>query len=154
MNQRLNLALGALTAPLMLSAIYMVFMFAPTEADQGIVQRIFYFHVPCAWVAFAAFGLVAICGIFYLWLEQDMAAARLKSIEEQWGQGNTIDLLSPSVAGDDELRRHVGRLERSSASPGAAQTTTSVGPSTTGLPGRYRPGAWVVPRMSPQRSCS
>jgi len=24
--------------------------------------------VPCAWVAFAAFGLVAIAGIFYLWL--------------------------------------------------------------------------------------
>src|SRR3984957_14559552 len=68
MNNRLNLALGTLTALLMFTAIYMVFVFVPTEADQGIVQRIFYFHVPCAWVAFAAFGLVAISGIFYLWL--------------------------------------------------------------------------------------
>jgi heme exporter protein C len=72
MNNRLNLALGTLTALLMFAAIYMVFVYVPTEADQGIVQRIFYFHVPCAWVAFAAFGLVAICGIFYLWLEQDI----------------------------------------------------------------------------------
>ena len=72
MNNRLNLALGTLTALLMFTAIYMVFVYVPTEADQGIVQRIFYFHVPCAWVAFAAFGLVAISGIFYLWLGQDI----------------------------------------------------------------------------------
>src|ERR1700680_623960 len=72
MNKRLPLSLGILTALLMVTAIYMVFVFVPTEADQGIVQRIFYFHVPCAWVAFAAFGLVAICGIFYLWLGQDI----------------------------------------------------------------------------------
>src|SRR5215470_15630788 len=68
MNQRLHavLALSALVA--MLVALYMVFVWVPTEADQGIVQRIFYFHVPCAWVAFASFGLVAIAGIFYLWM--------------------------------------------------------------------------------------
>src|ERR1700722_18403454 len=72
MSKRLNLTLGTLTALLMVTAIYMVFVYVPTEADQGNVQRIFYFHVPCAWVAFAAFGLVAICGIFYLWLGQDI----------------------------------------------------------------------------------
>ena len=68
MNRRLysGLGLSALTA--MLVALYMVFVWVPTEADQGIVQRIFYFHVPCAWVAFASFGLVAIAGIFYLWM--------------------------------------------------------------------------------------
>jgi heme exporter protein C len=56
----------------MLAAIYMVFLYVPTEAEQGIVQRIFYFHVPCAWVAFVSFGLVAVCGIFYLWLGQQV----------------------------------------------------------------------------------
>src|SRR5271167_3004632 len=60
--------LGWLTLALMLTALFMVFAWVPTEADQGIVQRIFYFHVACAWVAFAAFAIVAICGIFYLWL--------------------------------------------------------------------------------------
>lgn len=72
MNRRINLWLGLPTGLLMLASIYMVFAYVPTEADQGIVQRIFYFHVPCAWVAFAAFGLVAICGVFYLWLGQQI----------------------------------------------------------------------------------
>ncbi|HUA34881.1 MAG TPA: cytochrome c biogenesis protein CcsA [Candidatus Binataceae bacterium] len=60
--------LGWLSLASMLIAIVMVFDYVPTEADQGIVQRIFYFHVPCAWVAFAAFGIVAIASVFYLWL--------------------------------------------------------------------------------------
>jgi heme exporter protein C len=72
MNRRINLWLGLPAGLLMLTSIYMVFAWVPTEAEQGIVQRIFYFHVPCAWVAFAAFGLVAICGIFYLWLGQQV----------------------------------------------------------------------------------
>lgn len=64
--------MGLLTLALMIAALFMVFVYVPTEADQGIVQRIFYFHVPCAWVAFAAFALVAIAGIFYLWLGQQI----------------------------------------------------------------------------------
>jgi len=72
MNRRINLWLGLPAGLLMFTSIYMVFAWVPTEADQGIVQRIFYFHVPCAWVAFAAFGLVAICSIFYLWLGQQV----------------------------------------------------------------------------------
>jgi heme exporter protein C len=63
---------GLITLVLMLSALFMVFAWVPTEAEQGIVQRIFYFHVACAWVSFAAFGLVAICGIFYLWLGNEI----------------------------------------------------------------------------------
>jgi heme exporter protein C len=72
MSRRATDSLGILTVVLMLAALFMVFVYVPTEAEQGIVQRIFYFHVPCAWVAFAAFGLVAISGIFYLWLGQQV----------------------------------------------------------------------------------
>jgi heme exporter protein C len=68
----IRLWLGIATLVLMLAALYMVFVYVPTEATQGIVQRIFYFHVPCAWVAFVAFGLVAIAGAFYLWLGQQV----------------------------------------------------------------------------------
>jgi heme exporter protein C len=64
--------LGPASLVLMLASLYMVFVYVPTEADEGIVQRIFYFHVPCAWTAFAAFALVAIAGAFYLWLGQQL----------------------------------------------------------------------------------
>ncbi len=60
--------LGAATLGLMVAALFMVFVYAPAEAAQGDVQRIFYFHVPLAWVAFAAFAITAVAGLFYLWL--------------------------------------------------------------------------------------
>ena len=47
---------------------WMVFFWVPTEAAQGVIQRIMYVHVPSAWVAFMAFGLVALCSAVYLWL--------------------------------------------------------------------------------------
>jgi heme exporter protein C len=72
MTSRTANLFGLLVLALMLTAVFMVFAWVPTEADQGIVQRIFYFHVACAWVAFAAFGLVAIGGILYLWLGQQI----------------------------------------------------------------------------------
>ncbi|MGH7814288.1 MAG: cytochrome c biogenesis protein CcsA [Candidatus Binataceae bacterium] len=70
MNRRIQTGLGVATLVLMIAALFMVFRYVPTEAEQGIVQRIFYFHVPCAWVAFAAFGIVAIAGVLYLWLDE------------------------------------------------------------------------------------
>ena len=72
MKNALRSALGGTTLLLMVVSLFMVFEWVPTEADQGIVQRIFYFHVPCAWVAFAAFGIVAIAGAFYLWLKDQI----------------------------------------------------------------------------------
>jgi heme exporter protein C len=42
--------------------------FTPLEARQGAAQKIFYIHVPAAWVAFLAFGLVAVASGVYLWL--------------------------------------------------------------------------------------
>lgn len=47
-------------------AIYMVFVYAPTERMMGDVQRIFYFHVPLAWSAFLAFFTVLVASILYL----------------------------------------------------------------------------------------
>ncbi len=42
--------------------------FTPLEAKQGAAQKIFYIHVPSAWVAFFAFGLVAVASAVFLWL--------------------------------------------------------------------------------------
>jgi heme exporter protein C len=52
---------------LMIAALYMVFIYVPTEEHSGIIQRIFYFHVPVAWVAFVAFFITFIFSILYLW---------------------------------------------------------------------------------------
>ncbi|HEU4400733.1 MAG TPA: cytochrome c biogenesis protein [Candidatus Polarisedimenticolia bacterium] len=43
------------------ACLYVVFAVVPTEQRMGVVQRIFYFHVPCA---FAAFLGVALCALF------------------------------------------------------------------------------------------
>jgi heme exporter protein C len=45
--------------------------FTPLEAVQGPAQKILYVHAPAAWVAFMAFGLVAIASVLYLWLRED-----------------------------------------------------------------------------------
>jgi len=52
---------------LMMAALYMVFVYVPTEKHTGIVQRIFYFHVPIAWVSFLAFFITFVFSILYLW---------------------------------------------------------------------------------------
>lgn len=65
-------AVVALTGgALVLALLWMVWFWVPTEALQGVVQRIFYIHVPSAWVAFMAFGVVALCSAMYLWLRDD-----------------------------------------------------------------------------------
>jgi heme exporter protein C len=54
----------------MLISLYLVFVHAPTERIMGPVQRIFYFHVPAAWVGFWAFLVACVGGIAYLGREQ------------------------------------------------------------------------------------
>jgi len=50
----------------MLLALYMAFLYAPTEREMGDVQRVFYFHVASAWNGFLAFFVVFVAGILYL----------------------------------------------------------------------------------------
>jgi heme exporter protein C len=51
-----------------IGAVTRAAFFTPLEAKQGAAQKIFYIHVPAAWVAFLAFGLVAIASGVFLWL--------------------------------------------------------------------------------------
>lgn len=44
-------------------ALYFVFIYAPTEQVMGAVQKIFYFHVASAWIAFFGFFVTFICSI-------------------------------------------------------------------------------------------
>lgn len=63
MNSKVWLGVSAL---LMVTALYMVFIYVPTEATMGIVQRIFYLMVPLGWLALLSFLVVFIGSIFYL----------------------------------------------------------------------------------------
>lgn len=68
-------AAGAVVAllgtALVVVQLWLIWFWVPTEALQGVVQRIFYLHVPSAWVAFMAFFVVALCSAMYLWLRDD-----------------------------------------------------------------------------------
>ena len=58
---------AVLTYVAMVAALWCVFVYAPTEKAQGIVQRIFYFHVSSAMTMFVAFFVVFIASIIFLW---------------------------------------------------------------------------------------
>lgn len=50
----------------MLITLAMIAFYAPVEREMGVVQKIFYFHVPLAWNAFLAFAIVFIASFRYL----------------------------------------------------------------------------------------
>jgi len=47
-----------------------IFIYAPTEQMEGAVQRIMYFHIPAAWLAFFSFFIVFISSILFLWKKE------------------------------------------------------------------------------------
>lgn len=63
MRPKILLVLSTL---LILAALFMVFVYVPADAAQGNIQRIFYFHVPVAWIAFLSFFVTFVAGIIYL----------------------------------------------------------------------------------------
>src|SRR5262249_48923561 len=58
--------LPALTTAVFGAALALIFFYAPTDADQGFSQRIFYFHVPIALTSYACFGWGAWKALRYL----------------------------------------------------------------------------------------
>ena len=62
----LTRVLGVLAAAALAAGLVMGMGVAPRELTQGNVQRIMYVHVPAAWVAYLAFGVVFVASIAYL----------------------------------------------------------------------------------------
>ena len=60
-----GLGLAALVS--FVAALLAALFYAPTEQTMGLAQRIFYFHVPSAWIAFVAFFVVCAASILFLW---------------------------------------------------------------------------------------
>ena len=86
--------LGFLGLFLVLILHWEVFFWVSTERTMGVVQRIFYIHVPAAWVAFMAFGVVAICSAIYLWLKDERADMAALAAAEGGMLFTTIVLLT------------------------------------------------------------
>ncbi len=88
---------GWIVAAAMVTALYFAFIFAPTEATMGDVQRIFYFHVPSAWAAFLAFGVVFVASIQWLRTKEQKWDEMAVSATEVGIVFCTIALLTGSI---------------------------------------------------------
>ncbi len=60
------MAHAVLTGLWIVLALYLIFIYAPTDANQGNVYRIMYIHVPSGWTAFVAYFLVFLGSVGYL----------------------------------------------------------------------------------------
>jgi len=58
--------LAILTAGLLSYALYQALVVAPTDAMQGDVYRIIYYHVPSAWTMFVFFAVNFVASVVYL----------------------------------------------------------------------------------------
>lgn len=65
-RSRVRVALAIATVAAMAALLWMAFAWAPEDAEQGPPQRIFYVHVPSAWIGFLAFAVVFGASIAYL----------------------------------------------------------------------------------------
>ena len=68
MLSRSNIYLGfiSLSSVLMVGSLYMSLIWAPTEITLGDSQRIFYIHIPLAWLGMLSVIIVAVFSIAYL----------------------------------------------------------------------------------------
>jgi len=71
--KRLFPILSVITAGLLAYALYQALVVAPTDALQGDVYRIIYYHVPSAWTAFLLFLINFVASIVYLFRRSQKA---------------------------------------------------------------------------------
>jgi pimeloyl-ACP methyl ester carboxylesterase len=96
-------------------------LFGPSEG--GPMSALFAATYPERTTALILYGTFAstVRDATYPWaMDPEERRKVIEAIPEQWGQGAYVDLLAPSMAGDERFRRWWARLERLGASPGAA----------------------------------
>lgn len=71
--------------------------YAPEDAIQGVVQKIFYLHVPAAIAAYAAFAIVLVGGLIYLWNESPAADRLARAAAEVGLVFTTVTLVMGSI---------------------------------------------------------
>src|SRR5215472_19363997 len=95
--KRLFPILSVVTAILLAYALYLALVVAPTDAQQGDVYRIIYYHVPSAWTAFVLFFINFIASIQYLVSRKPSAVSTAKWIVIAIGVLGAIAVYVPPV---------------------------------------------------------
>ncbi len=94
---KLYKAFSAVTALLLLYGFCQAWYIAPTEATMGNVQRIFYYHLPSAWVAFLLFFVNFLASAWYLIRRTDGADALALAAAEVGVSFCTIVLITGPI---------------------------------------------------------
>ena len=78
----------------LLAGVYVrALAFTPLERFQGPAQKIFYLHVPAAWSAMLAMGLVGLCSILYL-IVKDLRFDRFAAASAEVGTAFSLVMLT------------------------------------------------------------
>lgn len=75
---------GWLAAVALATTVAVGLLVVPADAAQGDVQRIMYVHVPSAWLAYAAFFVTLLGGVFYL-VRRDLRFDRFAAASAEIG---------------------------------------------------------------------
>ncbi len=94
-----ELALGVGAFVGVLVTLWAAFIYAPRELVEGDVQRIFYIHVPMAWLAYLAFFLVAVSSALYLWRRDERWDWFARANAEIGAVFTTLVLITGSIWG-------------------------------------------------------
>src|SRR5579863_3305684 len=89
--------LAVFTAALLAYALYQALVVAPTDAQQGDVYRIIYYHVPSAWTAFLLFFINFIASIQHLASRKPSTQTAAKWIVLALGVVGVIACFLPAV---------------------------------------------------------
>jgi len=119
-----------LTAIFLAYAFYQAWVVAPTDAQQGDVYRIIYYHVPSAWTAFLLFFINFIASIQYLASRKPSTKAAMKWVVIAVGVVGVIACFLPAVQ----------KLIPAGMRPSAVATTVLLIPIFYFLVGKFFPG--------------
>ena len=94
-----SLLLGSLSFVGVMVSLWLIFQYAPMDAIQGEPQRIFYFHVPMAWLGMLGFGVLTAAGIGYLITKDERWDWAARAAAELGAVFITLALITGSIWG-------------------------------------------------------
>ncbi len=94
---RAQTVLHVATLVAMAFTLWMMFVWVPTDINQGVVQRILYIHVPVAWVSMVAIVGVAAASVLYLVTKREVWDRLALSMAEVGVMFGAIMLISGMI---------------------------------------------------------